>query len=209
MPIYLNRKQAGVLLAESLIQYRDTPNTIILALPRGGVPVAYEVATRLHAPLDVFLVRKLGAPGNAELAMGAIAQGGAVILNPSIVNEYQVTQEEMELITAREQAELARREQAYRGMRPALLLQDKTIILIDDGIATGSTMQVAIKALREQSPKAIIVAVPVADQHADALFKRLADGCICPMVVDHLQSVGGYYKDFSQTEDEEVRQLLS
>lgn len=209
MATYRNRKQAGLTLAEALIQYRDKPDTLILALPRGGVPVAFEVAERLNAPLDVFLVRKLGTPGYAELAMGAIAQGGIVLVNQAVVRAYQVTDEELKAVTAKEQKELLRRELAYRGKRKPLELSGKTIILIDDGIATGATMSVAIQALKEKNPKEIIVAVPVADLEVVNKFKTMVNQFVCPMIVNNLHSVGAWYDDFSQTEDEEVRQLLA
>lgn len=209
MAKYHHRRQAGQLLAEALIPYQDKPNKIVLALPRGGVPVAYEVAKRLHAPLDVFLVRKLGVPGYAELAMGAIAQGGAVIINQNIVREYQVTQEELDAITAREKKELARRELAYRGTRPALDVVNRTVFLVDDGIATGASMRVAIDALQQMQPKSIIVAVPVIEAALVTDFQKIAEHVVCPMIVEELSAVGAWYDDFSQTEDEEVRQLLS
>jgi putative phosphoribosyl transferase len=209
MKKYLNRREAGLILAEALLGYHDQTNVIILALPRGGVPVAFEVASMLNVPLDVFIVRKLGVPGYNELAMGAIAQGGIIFLNQEIVNAYQVTQQELNTVIAHEQAELQRRESAYRGNRPLPSAENNIVILIDDGIATGATMKAAIQAIRQQKPKQIIAAVPVADQQLQTSFRVLVDGFVCPMVVDNLHAVGAWYDNFSQVEDIEVIDLLN
>lgn len=209
MQKYLNRREAGCVLAEALRGYQHNKDVIVLALPRGGVPVAYEVAAALHAPLDIYIVRKLGVPGHHELAMGAIAQGGVTVFNQDIINEMRITQDEINAVIANENAELKRRETVYRGSQPFPVLQDKIVILIDDGIATGATMKAAIKAIRAQSPKKIVAAIPVADRQIQHSFQLLVDELVCPMVVDNLQAVGLWYNDFSQTEDAEVHELLT
>ena len=205
---YINRHEAGTVLAEVLRGYHGKSNVIVLALPRGGVPVAYEVATALQVPLDVYIVRKLGVPGHHELAMGAIAQGGATIFNQDIINMCGITQNEIDAVIESENAELMRRETAYRGKRAFPSLSDKIVILIDDGIATGATMKAAIAAIRQQKPMQIIAAVPVADQRVKTLIEPLVDAFVCPLVVANLRSVGLWYDDFSQTEDAEVMGLL-
>jgi predicted phosphoribosyltransferase len=205
---YLNRREAGVVLAEVLRDYRGKKNVIVLALPRGGVPVAYEVATTLQAPLDVYIVRKLGVPGHHELAMGAIAQGGATIFNQEIINMCGITQKEIEAVIESESAELMRREIAYRGKRSFPSLSGKIVILVDDGIATGATMKAAILSIRRQNPLQIMAAVPVADQRVKAIIEPLVDVFVCPLVVANLEAVGLWYDDFSQTEDTEVIGLL-
>lgn len=209
MQKYADRIDAGKQLAAALSSLCNETNLIVLALPRGGVPVAFEVASALHAPLDVFIVRKLGVPGQIELAMGAIAQGGVTIFNEDIVSSLNVTEEEIERVIAHENAELKRRAQRYRGQRPFPALQGKKVIIVDDGIATGATMKAAAIAVQQTKPEAIIVAVPVADQAAQAKLNGICDQFICPMLVDQLQAVGLWYRDFSQTEDEEVISLLS
>jgi putative phosphoribosyl transferase len=208
MQKYMDRRDAGVVLAKALSVYKDNKDVIVLALPRGGVPVAYEVAKALHAPLEVYIVRKLGVPGHSELAMGAIAQGGVTIFNSDIVDQLRISPEEIASVTASEQKELQRRETAYRGGRVFPSLKNKIVILIDDGIATGATMKAAIRAIREQHPQIIIAAVPVADISIQYDFQQIVDAFVCPMVVDHLQAVGLWYNDFSQTEDAEVHELL-
>lgn len=209
MQKYLNRREAGIVLAESLRDYQNNKDVIVLALPRGGVPVAYEVAQALHAPLDIFIVRKLGVPGHHELAMGAIAQGGITVFNQDVLDNMKITQDEIEAVTANENAELNRRESVYRGGRPFPSLQNKIVILIDDGIATGATMKAAIKAIHLHLPQKLIAAIPVADRQIKDSFQILVDEFVCPMMVDNLQAVGLWYNDFSQTEDVEVHELLS
>lgn len=206
---YLNRRDAGEVLADALHEYQGKSNVIVLALPRGGVPVAYEVATSLKAPLDVYIVRKLGMPGYPELAMGAIAQGGATIFNQEIINMYGITPQEIDSVIKSEKTELMRRETAYRGKRSFPSLTEKIVILIDDGIATGATIKAAILAIHQQKPAKIVAAVPVADQQIKKMIEPLVDDFVCPLVVDNLRAVGLWYNDFSQTEDAEVMDLLS
>ena len=205
---FRDRSEAGLLLAEQLISYADGPDVHVLALPRGGVPVAFEIARRFVAPLDVWLVRKLGAPGIPELAIGAIATGGIETISVDAPRKLSITPEQLEAIVARERQELARREEAYRGDRPPTDVRDHTVILVDDGIATGASMSAAIASLRRLEPAAIVVAVPVASQLACALLARQADRIVCPWTPADLNSVGEWYQDFSQTSDEEVCDLL-
>jgi putative phosphoribosyl transferase len=188
--------------------YADRPDVLVLALPRGGVPVAFEVARALHAPLDVFLVRKLGLPGHEELAMGAIASGGVRVLNDDVVRALHVPEDVVETVAAAEQQELERRERIYRGDRPAPDARGRTIILIDDGLATGSTMRAAVAALRQQGPARIVVAVPVGAPETCAEFQDEADEAICGQTPEPFYAVGLWYSDFSQTTDEEVHDLL-
>ena len=204
-----NRAEAGRYLAQKLMAYRDQPDVLVLALPRGGVPVAYEVAKALHAPLDVFLVRKLGVPGHEELAMGAVATGGVRVLNEAVVRALNISEEQINAVTEAELRELERREQAYRGSRPAPQIRDRTIILVDDGLATGATMYAAIVALRQQHPKKIVVAVPTASPETCDEFRRVSDEVVCAITPEPFYAVGLSYKDFSQTTDEEVRDLLA
>ena len=206
--LFRDRKEAGQELACHLTRYADRPDVLVLALPRGGVPVAYEVARALRAPLDVFLVRKLGLPGNEELAMGAIASGGVRVRNPELLSTLHVPEGVLEAVAAREQRELERRERAYRGGRPAPDVRGRTVILIDDGLATGSTMRAAVAALRRQGPARIVVAVPVGAADVCADFQREADEAICARTPEPLHAVGLWYGDFSQTTDEAVRDLL-
>lgn len=208
MQKYANRRAAGVTLANAILKQILPDNLIVLALPRGGVPVAYEVAKALHAPLDVYLVRKLGVPGQQELAMGAMAQDGTIIFNRDIIANLQVTQNEIDTVVASEGAELARRMERYRGQRVLPSLRDKTVILVDDGVATGATLKVAAQAIRQQHPQEIIAAVPVADKRIKKDMEFVVDRFICPLWVDPLEAVGLWYDDFSQTEDAEVIQLL-
>lgn len=208
MQKYHNRQDAGSKLADALQDYANRDDVIVLALPRGGVPVAYEVARALHAPLDLYIVRKLGVPGHAELAMGAIASGGAFVYNEDIIESLQISQSEINAVIERETKELQRRERVYRGNQPFPSLESKTVILVDDGIATGATVRAAIKALRQQHPAKIIAAVPVADQSIEHKIKALADLVVCPMLVRELIAVGAWYDDFSQTEDEEVFAIM-
>ena len=209
MQKYANRRAAGVVLANLLRQQTLPTNLIVLALPRGGVPVAYEVAQALHAPLDVYLVRKLGVPGQSELAMGALAQDGSVFFNREIVDSLRVTQEEINAVMAHESAELKRRVERYRGKLPFPALLGKAVMLIDDGIATGASLKAAINAIRTQHPQEIIAAVPVADKRMKKEMEALADRVFCPLWVDQLGAVGAWFDDFSQTEDEEVITLLN
>ena len=181
----------------------------MLALPRGGVPVAYEVARALDAPLDVFVVRKLGLPGQEELAMGAVATGGVRVLNEQLVRALRIPDDVIEAVTASERAELERRERLYRGDRPPLDVRGRTVILVDDGLATGATMQAAIQALRPQQPARIVVAVPTAAWETCEALKVQADEVVCAVTPDPFYAVGMWYEDFSQTTDDEVRALLA
>jgi putative phosphoribosyl transferase len=206
--LFRDRAEAGRQLAERLSAYVGRPDAVVLALPRGGVPVAYEVARALRAPLDVFQVRKLGLPEHGELAMGAIASGGVRVLNEDLVRTLQISPEEIDAVARDEQAELERREQLYRDNRHAPDLRDKVVILIDDGLATGSTMRAAVEAIRQFQPKRIVVAVPVgAPQTCDAI-RDTADEVVCARTPDPFYAVGLWYDDFSQTTDWEVRELL-
>jgi putative phosphoribosyl transferase len=204
-----NRVEAGKLLAEKLMDYRDQPDVLVLALPRGGVPVAFEVAQALHAPLDVFLVRKLGVPGHEELALGAVAAGGVVVINRALMRSLQITRDQVEAVLASEEAELKRREQLYRDSRPEPEVRGKTVILVDDGLATGATMHASVLALRERNPGRIVVAVPTAAQETCDAFRDLVDDMVCATTPDPFYGVGQWYEDFSQTTDEEVRALLA
>lgn len=206
---FINRTEAGGLLADKLEKYTSRDDVIVLGLPRGGVPVAFEVAKRLRAPLDVFVVRKLGVPGFEELAAGAIASGGVRVLNEDVVRAIPFASEAIEAVTSKEITELQRREQIYREGRPAPKLRDKTVILVDDGLATGATMRVAVKALRHQNAAKIIVAVPVGPPDTCQELAHEADEAICLKAPPFFQAVGQYYEDFSQTSDDDVRELLA
>jgi len=206
---FINRTEAGRLLAQKLEKYANRDDVIVLGLPRGGVPVAYEVAKHLYAPLDVFIVRKLGVPGFEELAAGAIASGGVRVLNEDVVRAIPYATEAIEAVTTRETIELQRREQIYREGRPAPELRDKIAILVDDGLATGATMRAAVKALRERGAAKIIVAVPVGPPDTCDEIAQKADEAICLSTPPLFQAVGQYYEDFSQTSDDDVRELLS
>lgn len=203
-----NRIEAGHSLAERLSHYRDKPGGIVLALPRGGVPVAYAVAHELRLPLDLFFVRKLGVPGHEEFAMGAIASGGVTLLNEDIVKQLHIPDSEVRYVIEREQRELRRREQAY-GLHVPDNLEGRTVILVDDGLATGSTMKVAVQALRQRDPRYVIVAVPVAPASAAHEFRYLADEFVCVLEPQTFYAVGEWYEDFSQTTDEEVSAILN
>ncbi|MEW6127250.1 MAG: phosphoribosyltransferase [Acidobacteriota bacterium] len=205
---FQNRVEAGRALAEKLKGYANLSEVVVLALPRGGVPVAFEVAKTLNAPLDIFVVRKLGLPGQEELAMGAIASGGVRVLNQQLVNYLNIPEELIDRVAAQEQQELERREQLYRNHRPALEVDGRTVILVDDGLATGSTMRAAVEALRQLAPARIIIAVPVSPPNVCREFSRIADECICALTPQFFGGVGKWYRDFSQTTDEEVRDLL-
>ena len=207
--IYRDRTDAGQRLAAQLMDYADRPDVLVLALPRGGVPVAFEVARALRVPLDIFLVRKLGVPGHEELAMGAIASGGVRVLNDDVMRYLDIPGEVIDAVAAREQRELERREHLYRGDRPATDVSGKTVILVDDGLATGSTMRAAALALRKQQPSRIVVAVPVSAQQTCDEYRMGADEIVCAVMPEPFHSVGLWYEDFSQTTDEEVRELLA
>ncbi len=189
-------------------EFLERNDVVVLALPRGGVPVGYEVAHALHAPLDVFVVRKLGTPGQEELAMGALASGGITVLNREVVQALGIPQQTIEAVIAREQPELERREREYRNGRPAAEVGGRTVILVDDGLATGSSMRVAAKALKKKSAAQIVVAVPVASPSTCAEFEAEVDKVICATTPEPFWAVGQWYRNFSQTTDEEVRELL-
>jgi predicted phosphoribosyltransferase len=208
-PYFRDRNEAGRLLAEKLRMYASYPNVIVLALPRGGVPVGYEVAHALGAPLDIFLVRKLGVPGYEELAMGAVASGGVRVLNDDLVRSLRIPEYVIDAVTAWEQQELARRERVYRGDRPEPDIRGRSVILVDDGLATGSTMLAAIQALRQQQPARIVMAVPTAPPDTCQEMRAQADDVVCAITPEPFYSVGLWYEDFSQTTDEEVRELLA
>lgn len=205
----VDRTEAGERLAAQLASYANRDDVVVLALPRGGVPVAFEVARHLRAPLDVFVVRKLGAPGHEELAMGAIASGGTRVVNQDVVRQLGISASSFELVANREKLELARREREYRGDRPPVPVGGRTVLLVDDGLATGSTMMAAIEALRRQEPARILVAAGVGAADTCAALSGVADGCVCALRPPWLDAVGRWYQDFSQTTDAEVRDLLA
>ena len=204
-----NRAEAGRLLAEKLSKYASRDDVIVLGLPRGGVPVAYEVAQRLGVPLDVFIVRKLGVPGFEELALGAIASGGVRVLNDDVVRVLPNANELIEAVTATEKEELERRELLYRDGRSAPDLRGRVVILVDDGLATGATMRAAVAALRQQGVAKIVIAVPVGAADTCREFEKEVDETVCALAPEWFQAVGQYYEDFSQTSDDEVRELLA
>jgi predicted phosphoribosyltransferase len=206
--IFADRTEAGRFLASKLKEYADHPDVLVLALPRGGVPVAFEVARALHAPLDVFLVRKLGLPGHEEFAMGAIASGGVRVLNEDVVRALRIPENVIEVVAAAEKRQLEERERLYRGDRPPPDVRGRTVILVDDGLATGSTMRAAVLALRQQGAARIVVAVPVGAPETCAEFEQEADDVICARMPEPFYAVGLWYGDFSQTTDEEVRDRL-
>jgi predicted phosphoribosyltransferase len=206
--LFRDRRDAGRFLAGKLMKYAGHPDVVVLALPRGGVPVAFEVAQALGAPLDVFLVRKLGLPGREELAVGAIAPGGVRILNRDVVRALGVPPSIIDKIAAQEQRELDRRLRLYRGDRPPPDVRGKTVILVDDGLATGATMRAAVAALRQQHPARIVVAAPVGAADTCEEFREEADEAVCARTPEPFLAVGMWYANFSQTTDEEVRELL-
>jgi predicted phosphoribosyltransferase len=206
--IFRNRREAGRVLAAALSHHAGRFDVVVLALPRGGVPVGYEVARALGAPLDVFLVRKLGLPGREELAMGAIATGGVRVLNDEVVRLLDIPEDVIEEVAQREQRELERRESAYRDGRPPLDVRGRIAILVDDGLATGSTMRAAVAALRRLKPARVVVAVPVGAAETCAEFRSEADEVVCAQTPEPFHAVGLWYSDFSQTSDEEVCELL-
>jgi putative phosphoribosyl transferase len=203
-----NRSDAGRELAQSLGRYADRDDLVVLGLPRGGVPVAFEVARALGAPLDVFLVRKLGVPGHEELAMGAIASGGTRVLNEDVVAAADVDRAQIEQVAARELGQLRRQELAYRGDKPPLDVHVRVAILVDDGLATGATMRAAISALRDRGARAIVVAVPIAPPETCEALRREVDEVICARTPDPFTAVGVWYRDFTPVGDEQVRELL-
>jgi predicted phosphoribosyltransferase len=206
--LFQDRFEAGRLLASKLSHLANRPDVVVLALPRGGVPDGYEVAKALNAPLDVFVVRKLGVPGQEELAMGAIASGGVRVLNENVIRTLGIPDSVVDIVAAEEEQELERREREYRDGRPPIDVRGRTVILVDDGLATGSSMRVAALALRNKNPARIIVAVPVASPATCAEFESEVDQVICAITPDPFWAVGQWYADFSQTTDEEVRDLL-
>jgi putative phosphoribosyl transferase len=206
--IFRDRRDAGQALARSLLRHAGQPNVLVLALPRGGVPVAAEVARALGAPLDVFVVRKLGVPGQPEFAMGALASGGVRVLDTEVVKALGIPDAVIDAITAVEGDELKRRERAYRGTRPLPRVAGQTVILVDDGLATGSSMRAAVEALRQQGPARIVVAVPVGAPETCAALGALADEVVCARAPEPFRAVGLWYEDFSQTTDDEVREAL-
>lgn len=205
---FQNRTEAGQELARQLMHYANRPDVLVLGLPRGGVPVAAVVARALHAPLDTILVRKLGVPGQEELALGAVASGGSLVLNEAVVQGLDIPEQVIEAIIAREQQELARRERLYRGGRPGFEIGGRVIILVDDGLATGASMRAAIAALRQQQPARIVMAVPVAPPPVYQELRGEADEAVCLLTPEPFLGVGRWYEDFSATTDEEVRGLL-
>jgi predicted phosphoribosyltransferase len=205
---YENRRQAGIELAAHVEHLHGRGDVVVLALPRGGVPVAHEVARALNAPLDIFLVRKLGLPGHAELAMGAIASGGVRVLNEDIVRWFNVPIAVIDNVARKEEAELVRREREYRAGRPSIELSDRIVLLVDDGLATGATMKAAVLAVRAQRPSRIIVAVPVGSPDTCRELADIADEVACARTPKHFTAVGQWYRDFSETTDQEVRDLL-
>lgn len=209
MSLFQDRADAGRQLAEKLTDYSGRSDVVVLGLPRGGVPVAYEVAYALQAPLDVFLVRKLGLPGHEELAMGALASGGIRVLNKEVIESLRIPTEVIDAVAEREQQELTRRERIYRDERPALPLQDQIAILIDDGLATGASMAAAVAALRAQAPAQLIAAVPVAAAEACQVFSQRVDQIICLETPEPFFSVGLWYGDFTQLRDDEVHDQLA
>jgi putative phosphoribosyl transferase len=205
---FQNRNDAGQQLAKALIAYKNQPNTLVLALPRGGVPVAFEIAQALHLPLDLMLVRKLGIPGHEEVAMGAIANGDVQVLDEDIVRRLHIPYDAIERVIEAEHTELLRRNKTYRGGKAAPELVGKTVILVDDGMATGANMHAALLAARQQQAEKIVIATPVASDSAYALLHKMADELVCLDVPEPFYSVGGAYDDFSQTSDAEVKALL-
>jgi len=206
--LFRDRQDAGVVLAAQLTRFADDPSVVVLGLPRGGVPVAYEVARALHAPLDVFVVRKLGVPGQRELAMGAIASGGVRVLNPEVVNGLGIPQRMIDAVADQEHKELERQQRAYRGDGPFPDLKGRTVIVVDDGLATGSTMRAAVKALRLMEPRRIVVAAPVAAAETCRSLAQEADEVVCVNTPEAFHAVSLWYEEFKQTTDDEVRFLL-
>jgi putative phosphoribosyl transferase len=209
MPMFTDRRQAGRVLARRLFAYQGREDAVVLGLPRGGVPVAAEVARELRVPLDVFVVRKLGVPGNEELAMGAVGPGGVIVVDWQTVESFQVRADELDGVVKREQAELARRERVYRGNAPPRPLASRVAILVDDGLATGASMRAAIQAIRAQNPARVVVGVPIAAPSTCQELSLEVDEIVCAITPEPFLSVGLWYRNFRQTTDDEVRQLLS
>jgi putative phosphoribosyl transferase len=205
---FRDRKDAGRQLAAKLAAYAGDPSVLVLGLPRGGVPVAFEVAAALQAPLDVFVVRKLGVPGHRELAMGALASGGVRVLNPEVINALHIPAAMIDAVAAQEQQELDRQQQAYRGEAPFPSITGRTVIVVDDGLATGSTMRAAVRALRQSHPARVVVAVPVGAAETCRSLAREADQVVCCSVPETFYAISLWYEEFSQTTDQEVRDLL-
>jgi predicted phosphoribosyltransferase len=208
-PIFHDRTDAGRALAQQLDRYSGRRDVVVLALPRGGVPVGYHVAEALGAPLDVFLVRKLGTPGHRELAMGAIASGGVRVLNDEVVRWLNIRPDQIESVAREEQQELVRREAAYKEGRPPVSLKDRIVILVDDGLATGSTMKAAVQAVKQLQPSRVIVAVPVGAPETCRDLGQYADEVVCANMPEPFSAVGQWYVRFDQTSDDEVRELLT
>lgn len=206
---FADRHAAGIALADRLRQFARRDDVVVLALPRGGVAVGYEVALALEAPLDVFVVRKLGLPGHPELAMGAVASGGVRVLNEDVIGWYRVPAAAIEEVTRTEQVELGRRERVYRDGRPPVAIAGRTVILVDDGLATGSTMHAAVLAVRQSDPARVVVAVPAGARETCEALRRSVDEVVCVIAPEPFYAVGLWYADFAQTTDEEVRELLS
>jgi putative phosphoribosyl transferase len=207
--IFRDRRHAGRVLAEELAAYRGTDGLLVFGLARGGVPVGWEVAAALRAQLDVFLVRKLGVPQWSELAMGALASGGGVVMNDSVVSRLHISDEQVRAVVDREAAELTRREHAYRGGRPPADPSGRTVIVVDDGIATGASMLAAVRALRARNPRSIVVAVPVGAASVCELLAQEVDEVVCATMPNHFEAVGQVFADFHQVSDDEVRELLA
>jgi putative phosphoribosyl transferase len=206
--IFKNRQEAGQRLASRLGKYANREDVMVLGVPRGGVPVASEVAAALNLPLDIFVLRKLGVPGHEELAFGAIGSGGVRVLDREVVKSVGLSDSVIELVTRAERTELARREQIYRGGRPPLDVRGKTVILVDDGIATGSSLRAGVRALRQMQPAAIVIAAPVAPRSTVNRLRREVDDVVCAAIPERFYGVGQFYHDFSQVSDEEVNELL-
>ena len=205
---FRNRSEAGRELASALMSYAGRNDVVVLALPRGGLPIGYELAHALHAPLDIFLVRKLGVPGYEELAMGAIASGGTMVLNESVLEQLRITAAQIEEVAERERRELERREHAFRNGRTPVPVSDRICILVDDGLATGSTMRAAVQALQKQKPRKVVVAVPVGAADTCHKIQSLADEVVCLYTPEPFMAVGRWYDDFAQLGDEDVRDYL-
>jgi putative phosphoribosyl transferase len=206
--LFEDRFDAGRILAKQLCHHAGNPSVLVLALPRGGVPVAFEIAQALDAPLDVFIVRKLGVPGCEELAMGAIASGGVRVLNEDVIRQLNIPESAIEVVAAEEAQELSRREKMYRGDREPVQIQQRTVILVDDGLATGASMRAAVRALRRQNPASITVAVPVASREICNKLRAEVDELVCGVTPEPFYAVGTWYSNFIQTTDEEVGHLL-
>ncbi|MBV9720017.1 MAG: phosphoribosyltransferase [Candidatus Eremiobacteraeota bacterium] len=209
MQLFADRADAGRQLAQALSSYARNPAVIVLALPRGGVPIGYEVARHLEAPLDVYIVRKLGVPGHEELAMGALASDGTCVVDDDLIRALRIDESELDEVVQRELEELRRRENAYGHARPSIEIAGKLVIVVDDGLATGASMRAAATALRAQRPTAIVAGVPVAAPRTCASLERVVDRVVCVHTPDPFHAVGLYYRDFEQTGDDEVRRLLS